>query len=180
MTSNDSTQLIGVHDGLASHERPQTNTFSHIGQATSVPCKSSVTDQDVAGRSDDIKQCAQPDPPLNKQSRRSPLALATIPSSTMSSPLNSLLSGLHLSDEDAPGQVPRNNRQMATKDEDTVTSLIDEKIHSKNQLCVRDSQISNLAALLEALERRSSSPRRITTSPVSPRAPPQPPRQGCP
>ncbi|THY38186.1 hypothetical protein D6C97_10544 [Aureobasidium pullulans] len=101
---------------------------------------------------------------------------------TMSSPrLNDLLSGLHLNDDDVP--APRNNRQMATKNEDTVTSLIDENIHLKNQLCARDSQIANLAARLEALERRSSpSPFRIKTPPVSPRAPraralPQPPRQ---
>ncbi|THV88818.1 hypothetical protein D6D27_06980 [Aureobasidium pullulans] len=111
----------------------------------------------------------------------------------MSIPSNNLLSGLHLSDDDVP--VPRvtntslideNNHlknQLLQRDRQSDSaSLSDENIHLKNQLLLRDRQIDQLAARLEALERRSSrSLLRIKAPPVSScaraRALPQPPCQ---
>lgn len=106
----------------------------------------------------------------------------------MSSPLNNLLSGLHLSDQDLPaprahctGSDRQNNRRIATVASEHSESYefndsashIEENNHLKHQLRLRDRQIAELAARLEALERRSlssPSPYRIKTSPVSPRA----------
>ncbi|THW76530.1 hypothetical protein D6D17_10435, partial [Aureobasidium pullulans] len=99
------------------------------------------------------------------------------------------LSARSLSQPDHEDHITSRVENKATS---VSSSLIDENTHLKNQLLQRDHQIDQLSARLEAMERlfhqqsppqrapehrRSLSPLRIKTSPVSPRALPQPPRQ---